>query len=443
MAGRLRLRAATGLLTGLLLVTLGTRLGAQRSGPPPPPPDNATCVACHGDPALVSSAGKRIGLDEKKFADSLHGQLGLACVDCHADLKPVTEFPHPEKLAPVNCAGCHEAAVAAYGRSIHASARRAAKDSVAATCADCHTAHDIQPKTDPRSATYALNLPATCARCHGDPAIIAKGHIRVGNVAELFKDSIHGRALSKSGLLVAANCTSCHDSHDIRPASDPASRVHRANIPATCGACHEGIKTQYSGGVHGTSLGGGNARAPVCADCHSAHQIQRADVSGWQLDVIRECGTCHTDKIKTYRDTFHGQVTSLGFVRVATCAACHGAHSIYPSSDERSMTSKARLLTTCQQCHPNASERFAQYDPHADKADHDRNPALYYSSKFMTWLLVGVFGFFGLHALMWLPRGFAERARHRAERNAPDAPASTASETPEPDITRASDEGGA
>jgi hypothetical protein len=29
----------------------------------------------------------------------------------------------------------------------------------------------------------------------------------------------------------------------------------------------------------------------------------------------------------------------------------------------------------------------------------------------MKWLLVGVFGFFGLHTLLWLPRGFKERRK--------------------------------
>ena len=274
-----------------------------------------------------------------------------------------------------------------------------------------------------------MKLPATCSRCHGDPAIIKQGHIAIGNVADLYKDSIHGRAVSKSGLLVAANCTSCHGSHDIRGKVDSESRVNRANIPATCGGCHEGIKTQYAIGVHGTAFAQGDGKAPVCSDCHSAHQIQRADVSSWQLDVIRECGTCHVENIKTYRDTFHGQVTSLGFVRVATCAACHGAHTILPSTDERSMTSKARVLTTCQQCHPDATEGFAQYDPHADKHNRDRNPTLYYASRFMTWLLVGVFGFFGLHAVLWLPRGLAERRRRS---RAPEPPPASDTHPDEP-----------
>jgi nitrate/TMAO reductase-like tetraheme cytochrome c subunit len=393
-------------------------------------PDNATCLGCHSDLALVSSTGKKVGVDEKRFAASLHGAMGMACVACHADLnKKDLELPHAATLAKVNCAGCHEAAVNKYNEGIHAQARRQSASSVAAACADCHTSHEIRSSKDPESTTYAINLPATCSRCHGDPEIIRQGNIRIGNIAAMYKDSIHGRAVSKSGLTVAANCTSCHGSHDVRKKDDPASLVHRNNLPDMCGACHGGIKTQYSSGVHGRAVEGGSTKAPVCADCHTAHEIQRAEASSWQLDVIRECGTCHEDKIKTYRDTFHGQVTSLGFVRVATCAACHGSHSIYPSSDERSMTSPAKLLTTCQQCHPNATEGFTQFDPHADKHNRERNPVLYFASQFMTWLLVGVFGFFGLHAVMWLPRGFRERKRLRAEHAARSAEESPADRT--------------
>ena len=411
------------------LTLFSTPAFAQRSATPPAP-TNDICLACHGDPGFAGSQGRSLAVDPRKFGESVHGQIALTCVDCHTDLK-ISEFPHAEKLARVNCAACHDTAVAAYNTSIHAFARRQTANSAAATCTDCHTAHDIRRSKDPASTTYALHLPATCSRCHGDPAIIKRGHIAIGDVAAQYKDSIHGRAMSKSGLLVAANCMSCHGSHDIRLKSDPASPVNRARVPATCGACHEGILTQYSVGVHGTAVGRGNANAPVCTDCHTAHGIQRADVSSWQLDVIRECGTCHVKRIETYRDTFHGQVTSLGFVRVATCAACHGAHAILPASDPNSMTSKTRVLSTCQQCHPKATAGFARYDPHADKHDRDRNPVLFYASQFMKWLLVGVFGFFGLHAVLWFPRGFAERRRQaqpatlqhdeRPEKDRPDA----------------------
>jgi hypothetical protein len=258
-----------------------------------------------------------------------------------------------------------------------------------------------------------LNLPATCSRCHGDPAIIAKGHIAIGNVGDRFKDSIHGRAISRSGLLVAANCTSCHGAHDIRQKSDPLSLVARANIPQTCATCHEGIQALYDRGSHGAALAAGNARAPVCTDCHSAHDIQRADAGSWKTDTVKECGTCHLDKIRTYRDTFHGQITSLGFVRTAKCSDCHGAHEVHPKSDARSTVSPDRVLATCQTCHAGATAGFAEYDPHADKDDVDRNPELYYASRFMHWLLIGVFGFFGLHAVLWLPRSAIVRRRAR------------------------------
>ena len=402
------------------LVAATGQATSSKKAPPAPPktaakavagPANDDCLACHGDPDAKSETGRRVGVDGAKFGESVHGSLDLKCVDCHADLKTFTDFPHASKLAKAVCVECHQEKVAEFERSIHASARRQSAGSVAATCVDCHSTHEMRQKTDPKSLTYPLNLPTTCGRCHGDPKVIAQGHIAIGNVADLYKDSIHGKAVSKSGLMVAANCTSCHGSHDIRKKSDPDSRVFRRNIPNVCGSCHEGVKTLYDKGVHGVAIAKGNDKAPVCADCHSAHQIQRADVASWKLDTIRECGTCHVDKITTYRDTFHGQVTSLGFVRVAACSDCHGAHEIYGKGDARSMVGPDKIVTTCQKCHPTANANFAKYDPHADKYDAARNPVLFYAAAFMKWLLIGVFGIFGLHAALWFPRGFRERRK--------------------------------
>jgi hypothetical protein len=407
---RLWLAAALAVISGTVLPVTAQR-GAK---PAAAAPGNEVCLACHGDPSAVGGHNQPIGVDDKKFGASVHGALGVTCVQCHTDLATVTDFPHatPKK---VDCATCHKEQVDDYNTSIHAAARRQNPGSVAATCVDCHSTHEIRTSKDPESRTYPLNLPATCSRCHGDPKIIAQGHIKIGNVAALYKDSIHGRAVSEDGLLVAANCSSCHGSHKILPKSDPASTVNRQNLPATCGACHEGIKAQYDVGVHGMALAKGNPKAPVCEDCHTAHSIQRADVSTFQLDVIRECGTCHADKIKTYRDTYHGQITSLGFVRVATCAACHGNPAIFPASDPRSPVSPQHRLETCQKCHPSATEKFAEYDPHADKTNPNGSRVLYDAAVFMKLLLWGVFGFFGLHAVLWLPRGLKARREHHSK----------------------------
>jgi hypothetical protein len=425
-------RAATAPAVAAVMALWGlaVTLGAAQSGAQEPPGKDV-CLACHGDPGAVSSAGRSVAVDEARFGGSVHGFLGMACIDCHTDVAAAQEFPHAERLAPVQCGLCHDAPVAAYDRSVHARARRERVSSVAATCVDCHTTHDIRPASDPDSPTYALNVPATCARCHGSAEVIAAGGISIGNVPALYEDSIHGRAVSRAGLLVAPTCTSCHDSHDIREKSDVESRVHHANVPATCGRCHEGILRVYGEGVHGSGLASGNGSVPVCSDCHSAHGIQRAEVSGWQLDVIGECGTCHTDQMRTYRDTFHGQVTSLGFTRVATCAACHGSHAIYPKDDPRSTISSAQLLQTCRQCHATATEGFTRYDPHADKHDAKRNPTLYWARVGMTWLLVGTFGFFGLHAMLWLPRGFIAKRRKAREQTTATQPDEPAPDEPE------------
>jgi len=392
------------LLFALLLLLVAQPGFGQKAPAQPTPPSNDDCLACHDDAGAKRADGRSIGVSSKVFAASVHGQGGMACVDCHADLAALTELPHAERLAPVNCAACHDDPVRLYRTSVHAEARRTAVHSVAAACADCHGTHGIQSAKNPESSTYHLNLVRTCGRCHGNPEIIRQGKIAIGDVITPFQDSIHGRALMKSGLMVAPNCSDCHGFHDIKRESNPESRVNRIAIPATCGQCHEGVERLYRGSVHEAGLKDGNPLAPVCADCHTAHSIQRVDTDAWKLQIIRECGTCHTESIKTYRDTFHGQVTSLGFVRVAACADCHGSHDIHPKSDTRSLVSSARLVTTCQKCHPGANASFAKYDPHADRENRRRNPWLFYAAKFMDSLLIGVFAFFSIHTALWFSR---------------------------------------
>ncbi|MGE5358287.1 MAG: cytochrome c3 family protein, partial [Bacteroidales bacterium] len=243
----------------LLCVVLSVPAVAQTArAPQPKPHPNDDCLACHGDASADRPVLPTV------FGASVHGQAGLACVDCHKDVA-TAELPHGEKLAPVVCATCHDQPAATYDRSVHAEARRAAPaTSVAASCKDCHGTHDIRPSTDPQSRTYHLNLPATCGRCHGNADIIKRGGIAIGNVVLQFQDSIHGRALSKGGLMVAPNCSDCHGAHEIQRRSNSESLIFRANVPATCGKCHEGVEARYLDGIHGTQMRKGNTFAPVC-----------------------------------------------------------------------------------------------------------------------------------------------------------------------------------
>jgi nitrate/TMAO reductase-like tetraheme cytochrome c subunit len=284
----------------------------------------------------------------------------------------------------------------------------------AATCTDCHGTHDILRSKEVASRTSHTNLEATCARCHGDEAMVKKAKLPGGNVASKFHDSIHGRALAGAARGSAPTCNNCHGSHDILPKGDAKSRVSRAKIPDTCGSCHTKEKEQFSKGQHGKLRQEGNLAAPGCTDCHSAHSIQRHDMPRFQIEVIEECGTCHADYLKTYRDTFHGQVTALGYTRVATCASCHGSHEILPASNPASTISAKNRVKICQKCHAGASENFALWDPHANRHDAKRSFLYYWAAFFMEWLLIGVFSFFGVHTLLWFTRELLAKLARKA-----------------------------
>ncbi|MFI5179942.1 MAG: hypothetical protein ACHQPI_00945 [Thermoanaerobaculia bacterium] len=392
---------------GLLAVLLGGVLLPAGAAPP----TNDDCLSCHAD-EVPRSDGRKIPPVGPVLAASIHGQAGAACVDCHADLAKA-ELPHAEKLARVDCSPCHAKEAEDYGKSLHAAAFGKRTGTPSATCSSCHGSHDILPSKDPKSRTNHFNLPATCLVCHGNTGMVRDAALAAKTGApSSFGDSIHGAALERIGLSVAPNCASCHEAHKILPPSDPESRIARSRVPETCGSCHAKILASFETGVHADALRKGNPNAPVCIDCHSAHSVKTPTTVAWKVGVVRECGTCHADLIETYRDTYHGQVTELGYARVATCADCHGAHAIHAPSDPTSTVSKENLLATCRKCHRSATSNFTKYDPHADHKNRKRNPLLFYTAKFMKWLLVGVFSFFGVHTILWLPRSIQARRVH-------------------------------
>jgi nitrate/TMAO reductase-like tetraheme cytochrome c subunit len=374
---------------------------------------NETCLACHGDKDAQRADGTSIAVAGAAFAQSVHGEMQLKCTDCHADVS-VLKLPHPEKLKPVACSNCHATEVKEYSASVHGVARKGG-NAIAATCTDCHSVHDIQRAKDPASRTNHANLEATCGRCHGNQSIVQRANLPGGNIVSQFHDSIHGRALIGAAAAAAPTCTNCHGAHSIQAPSDLQSTVNRTRIPDTCGSCHRAQRAQFASSVHGQQWQEGNAAAPVCSDCHSAHSIRRHDLSSFQTGVINECGNCHADYLSTYRDTFHGQVTALGYSSMATCASCHGSHEILPVSNPASSVSPQNRLKTCQKCHAGATANFANYDPHANRHDRARNPFYYYAALFMDWLLIGVFGFFGIHTLFWFVRSLRARLAGHAD----------------------------
>jgi hypothetical protein len=376
---------------GVLILLLLTVPGARAS--------SIACLSCHGNAGMQDSSGHSVYVDEARQKASVHGML--ACTDCHTSIK---DYPHPEHPQPVKCATCHSSEASDLGVSVHASAS-------AQPCLSCHgDPHEILPVHDPHSPVYPLNVPRTCGACHGNPELAEK--YGLPNVYALYLDSIHGFALSRDGLLVAATCSSCHGTHKILSRKNSESRTYKANIPATCGSCHAGTESDYFSGVHGRALRAGNLTAPVCTDCHTAHQISRPQEVAWQTKTSATCGNCHKARLATYRDTFHAQVSALGYVEAAHCWDCHGFHQILPASDPKSSVAHANLVTTCGRCHTGASASLVSYQPHANYRNRESYPAIYYSTLFMNVLLLFVLGSFGLHTLLWgIRAGFDRRKK--------------------------------
>jgi len=267
------------------------------TAPTPAPGVNETCLMCHGDKDAKSPAGRSIGVDADKFKASVHGAMSLKCTDCHSDTS-AQKLPHADKLKPVNCAACHDKAVAEYAGTVHGVARKGG-NKVAASCTVCHGTHDILRSKEPGSRTNHANIEATCSTCHGSDTIVSQGNLPGGNVGTKFHDSIHGQALKGAAQGSAPTCNNCHGSHNIHAKGVVASRTSRANIPATCGSCHKAESVAYLAGQHGKLRQDGNMTAPGCTDCHSAHGIQQHDSPKFQVDVIKECGTCHADYLAT------------------------------------------------------------------------------------------------------------------------------------------------
>ncbi|HVC00253.1 MAG TPA: cytochrome c3 family protein [Candidatus Dormibacteraeota bacterium] len=380
-------------VVAILLLALGGSVPALAAATAP---QNATCLACHGQPGATGPSGRSISVSPSHFAKSVHSSL--SCTSCHTS---ITGYPHPATVQPVQCGTCHSTEASDVTASVHAKV-------AAVPCLGCHgNPHEIVPATDSSSPVYPLNVPRTCGTCHSNPAM-AKQY-GLPNVYSMYMDSIHGFALTKEGLLVAASCSSCHGTHKILSHTNPQSRTYRTNIPDTCGTCHEGPKVAYFAGIHGQRLKAGDPRAPTCTDCHTAHHIAQVETVAWQMKTSATCGNCHKQEYVTYLDTFHAQVSALGYTETAHCWNCHGNHDILPPSNPQSTVNPANLVTTCGRCHAGASERFVSYQPHADPRNRQDYPLLWTVTLFMNLLLISVLGFFGIHTVLWFIRSTFSR----------------------------------
>ncbi len=218
------------------------------------------CLSCHLDDPNVRArisptAGFIAAYEGSVHGAALHKGNGDAanCIDCHGshEMKKGSDPSSRvnELNIPQTCSKCHEGIAEQFEGSVHGKAVKAGV-SDAPVCTDCHGEHNILKHTDPRSPVAARNVSAqVCSPCHSSVKLSQKFGL-ASDRFQSFADSYHGLA-GKAGSVEVANCASCHGVHDIKPSSDPTSRIHKGNLVKTCGTCHPGANENFTkGAVH-------------------------------------------------------------------------------------------------------------------------------------------------------------------------------------------------
>jgi hypothetical protein len=215
--------------------------GDGGSQPPKPTGNNSYCAICHSQPGRAQTLKDGSVLDlyvsPAVIADSIHGtnnpQGALGCVDCHGEKAFPHSGPSPESTrafrieASKSCTQCHNTLLV---DSAHLEAIDRG-DLNAATCVDCHRAHDTPPTEDQPTLVAAV-----CGNCHTDTFSewSASPHAQMGNLGCAVCHLPHGQQMRIENT--TALCLNCH-----RVPGNiyvHAKHLEQTDYEVTCASCH-------------------------------------------------------------------------------------------------------------------------------------------------------------------------------------------------------------
>lgn len=244
-----------------------------------------------------------------------------------------------------------------------------------------------------------------CFSCHGSPD--ANQTVEVAGRQKSIRVNQAVYEASRHGKLA---CTSCH--LGFKPGVHTAAQTEGWLLTAkltACNDCHADVFQMYRGSFHGSlEFGKSGGKAPVCADCHVAHDITPPDSPAFRASIDTLCARCHADALKTYLDSYHGKAFFLGDAKTAVCTDCHGGHKILAPSDPASTVNQANLIATCSKCHPGANRNFVRFMVHVDPTSPHSSLLVwsFYAAYIM--LIVVVFTFGATHSGLYIYRGFKD-----------------------------------
>ncbi len=312
------------------------------------PEESTACLGCHGQEGLTVTFSNREKIaayvDVEKFKSSVHASL--PCATCHAEFAdgkhPRRSFRSREQYqikANLVCRQCH-ADEQLKKSSIHRAILEQGRSSP--VCTSCHGAHTVSAMSGGKK--YATEK-QYCLNCHGQKLSM---NTKSGEPISLHVDerrlqsSVHGKL----------SCFDCHfgfstSQHPTRNFKD--RRTFSITHSEACRRCHFDKYTKTIESIHYIMLSQGNLKAPVCTDCHGAHNIEpaRTDKSAG----ARRCGNCHSAIYATYASSVHGSALLSDHKEdVPVCVDCHTAHTI---EDARTTDYRDKVPEMCGRCHAN------------------------------------------------------------------------------------------
>jgi len=275
------------------------------------------CGKCHSDAGYMKRYNPRLSTDElEKYRSSVHARENIKrdgniaqCVTCHGvhDIVPINDpgsRVYPTNIVKV-CSECHSNAnlmktynpglpidqFEKYKTSVHGK-RILSDDSRVASCASCHSSHDIRPANDPKSSVYVVNIPQTCARCHSDAQYMRGYRIPTDQYSKFVK-SVHGKALLEKHDTGAPSCNKCHGNHGAVP---PGVK----SISNVCGTCHSLNADLFASSPHKKEFD--EKKIPECDICHGNHEVEPPTDDMLGVGPKATCTKCHqpNDQSKGY-----------------------------------------------------------------------------------------------------------------------------------------------
>ncbi len=202
---------------------------------------------------------------------------------------------------------------------------------------------------------------AKCLKCHSrnlKKSMEDGGKLSLHVAVADFADSAH----SKIG------CTGCHQDianrkHPKTKVAIASERDYSLAMNQVCGNCHAAKAQQYEGSIHASLVTDGDHGAPVCTDCHSAHAVKSQAL--YEPVTGQSCKTCHENIFEAYAQSVHGEARTNGnvirpsHIQAPICADCHQAH------DVKAVAAGELVQSTCLSCHDGATLAHEKWLPNA------------------------------------------------------------------------------